>query len=152
MGNLSAVMRRSSESDPDLGHSDQRPILGAPAEAESRVTPVMPIPDWLRELDEKEARAPHDAHSEETEHQFWDAPPRYSRTSVLSLAPAARRAPSRWRVWSARLLFGTIFCAVVALLGFETTSVVRGASLTSAVTELRGHALARLGRNATPSP
>jgi hypothetical protein len=150
MGNLNAVMRRS-ESDPDLGGSDQRPILGAPAEPESRVTPVMPIPDWLREIDEQEARA-HDTHSEETEHQFWDAPPRYSRTSVLSLAPAALRAPSRWRVWGARLLFGTIFCAVVGLLGFETTSVVRGASLTSAVTELRGHALARLGHHATPSP
>jgi hypothetical protein len=112
----------------------------------------MPIPDWFRELDEKEERAPHDAHSEETEHQFWDAPPRYSRTSVLSLAPAALRAPSRWRVWGARLLFGTIFCTVVALLGFETMSTVRGGSLTSSVSALRGRALARLGNHTTPNP
>jgi hypothetical protein len=88
----------------------------------------MPIPDWLREQDDSENRHPaHELESDESEHGFWNAPPRYS-VAGLSLMPATFVAsPPRWRVWSARLLFGAILCVVVGLLGLEATPLVRGA-------------------------
>ncbi|HEX3854043.1 MAG TPA: hypothetical protein VHW01_23930 [Polyangiaceae bacterium] len=99
----------------------------------SRVTPVMPIPDLIRERDEGESLAVGDPASDESERGFWNAPPRYSVTG-LSLIPAAvLPPPPRIRVWSARLLFGAVLCAVVALLGFETASWAHDATATHAL-------------------
>jgi hypothetical protein len=84
----------------------------------------MPIPEWLRELDERERPPSDNPAGDDGELGFWNAPPRYSVTS-LSLAPPA---PPRMRVWNARLLFGAILCAVVTLLGVEASSFLRGAS------------------------
>jgi hypothetical protein len=41
------------------------------------------------------------------------------------------------RVWSARLLFGAVLCAVVTLLGFEATSWLQGAAATGVVAGLQ---------------
>jgi hypothetical protein len=129
MGNLSAVSRelglsttpRTVKPEPDPGPEQQE------NDATSRITPVMPIPDWLPERD-RESPVVGDLASDESEHGFWNAPPRYSVTS-FSLPPVAVvSAPARIRVWSARLLFGAVLCAIVALLGFETTSWVHSAA------------------------
>src|SRR5882724_10622009 len=125
MGNLSAVSRQ-------LGPSSVYPKPGPKPEERdgaSRITPVMPIPDWLREQDESENRHPaNELSSDETEHGFWNGPSRYS-VAGLSLIPRTLLAsPPRWRVWSARLLFGAVLCAVVGLLGIEAVSLVRSAS------------------------
>jgi len=97
---------------------------------QSRVTPVMPVPKWLRDLAAEPATS-DPALDEVQESQFWDTPPRYSVTSIPSLAPAPlMRAPSRWHVWSARALFATISCAVVALLVLELRSISGRVSLT----------------------
>jgi hypothetical protein len=84
-----------------------------PTAGESRVTPVMAAPKWLRDFD---SAAP-----DPNENQFWDAPPRDSATNLVSLAPSPleplEHTASRWNTWSARLLFATIACGVVALLG-----------------------------------
>src|SRR5882724_6577659 len=124
MGNLSAVSRR-------LAPSSIYPKPGPePKETDgtSRITPLIPIPDGLREQDQGENRHPTNAPaSDESEHGFWNAPPRYS-VAGLSLMPATPWAsPPRWRVWSARLLFSAILCVVVGLLGIEAISLVRGA-------------------------
>jgi hypothetical protein len=125
MGNLSAVSRQLV---PTSAHPKPSP---EPEERDgtSRITPVMPIPDWLREQDQSENRHPaHEPEPDETEHSFWNAPPRYS-VAGLSLIPATPLAsPPRWRIWCARLLFSAILCAVVGLLGIETSSLLQGAS------------------------
>jgi hypothetical protein len=130
MGNLSAVSRELGPSttpctlkpEPDLGPEQPE------NDATSRITPVMPIPEWLREHDDRESPIVGDPASDESEHGFWNAPPRYSVTS-FSLPPVpVVSAPPRIRVWSARLLFGAVLCAVVALLGFEATSWVHSAA------------------------
>jgi hypothetical protein len=124
MGTLSAVSG-------ELGPLSVDPKPGLEPEERdgaSRITPVMPIPEWLREPDECENRHPtNEPDSDESEHSFWNTPPRYS-VAGLSLAPARLFASSpRWRLWSARVLFSAILCVVVALLGIETVSLVRGA-------------------------
>ena len=124
MGNLSAVSRQlvPSSAYPKPGpEPDER-------DGTSRITPVMPILDWLREQEQGENRHPaYEPEPDETEHSFWNTPPRYSVVG-LSLIPATPLpSPPRWRIWSARLLFGAILCAVVGLLGIEASSLVRGA-------------------------
>ena len=99
-------------------------MLAEPQSGESRVTPVMPAPTWLRELGNEPPAASSSAQHDAEEHQFWDSAPRYSITNLASLAPPPLpRAPSQWRVWSARLLFVMIFSAVAALLGLEMRSL-----------------------------
>ena len=96
----------------------------------SRVTPVMPAPKWLRDFDKvaETSTTPLDM----DESQFWETPPRYSVTNLVSLSPApVPRTSSRWHTWSARLLFATIACAVVALLVLELRSLGRRVPLTS---------------------
>jgi len=107
-------------------------FLAEPAAAESRVTPVMPVPNWLRALDENEPpRDMSTTPSDADESVFWDTPPRYSVTNLASLAPAPLvRAPSPWRIWSARLLFAIISCVIVVLLGFELRSLSEHAPVT----------------------
>lgn len=103
--------------------------------------------------DEQLAQASDLAVSETAEHFFWETPPRYSVTGPPSLAPAPRRpAPSRWRVWGARLLFATICCAVVALLGLEIRSPVQRVPLLPAVGEIKARALAMFGKQSTAWP
>jgi hypothetical protein len=76
--------------------------------------------------DEQQAQAPGLALSETGEHHFWESPPRYSVTGFLSLAPAPlARSPSGLRIWGARLLFATICCAVLGLLGLEIRSLLQ---------------------------
>jgi len=85
----------------------------------------MAAPKWLRDYD----GAPPDA----DEGGSCDAPPRYSVTNLVSLAPAPlTHTSSRWNTWSARLLFATISCAVVALLVLELTSLRGRVPLTPA--------------------
>ena len=110
--------------------TEQAEGLDNPEAGQSRVTPVMPVPEWLRDL-ATEPDPSDSAQDDAEESQFWNTPPRYSLTNVASIAPAPRmRAPSRWHVWSARVLFATISCAVVALLVLELKSLSGGAPLT----------------------
>jgi len=88
----------------------------------SRETPVAPEPEWAPD------EAPTRANSvfAQCEAQFWDAPPRYSVMSPLSvLPPPELPAPSRARQWSAKLLFASVLFVVTALLGFEMVSVAQ---------------------------
>jgi len=96
----------------------------------NRITPIMPIPEWLREIDEREPPRGDEPAPDDGELGFWNAPPRYSVTSFSLAPPALAPAPPRIRVWNARLLFGAILCAVVTLLGVEASSFVRGAGAT----------------------
>ena len=105
-----ANQKRETEALDDSGATD------------SRVTPVVPAPRWMRGLGDEPAD-PSDLLDDADENQFWDSPPRYSSTNLASLSPATHRAaPSRWHAWSARLLFTTICCAVVVLLVLEVKS------------------------------
>jgi len=110
--------------------TEEAEVLDDPEAGQSRVTPVMPVPEWLRDLGTDPD--PSDSVQDDGEEsEFWNTPPRYSLTNVASIVPAPRlRAPSRWHVWSARMLFATISCAVVALLVLELRSLSGGASLT----------------------
>lgn len=96
---------------------------------ESEVAPVHS--NWLRGLDNQSA--PPSAPDDDVEqNQFWDTPPRYSATNLTSLAPGPlTRARSGWRTRSARLLFTTIFLAVIALLVLEMKSLSARVLLTS---------------------
>lgn len=126
MGNRSAMSR---EFRPASAYPPDRPNREPSAEQQeedkaSRITPVMPIPDWLREIDERNPSGQPETALEE-EHGFWNAPPRYSVTGLsLMPDPIVVPAPPRVRVWSARVLFSAILCAVVMLLGVEASSVV----------------------------
>ena len=88
MGNLSAVSRElGSSTTPRTVRPEPEPRPEQPEnDATSRITPVMPIPDWLREHDERESPIVGDPASDESERGFWNAPPRYSVTS-FSLPP-----------------------------------------------------------------
>jgi len=104
---------------------------GSPA-LESRVTPVVPASQWSSDVGDEPAAA-NGAFDESDENEFWDTPPRYSQTVIASLAPAPiTHAPSRWHTLSARLLFATIACAIIVLLGLELKSLSERAPLTSA--------------------
>jgi hypothetical protein len=123
MGNLSAASRQLGPS----SYPEQGPEPEERA-GTSRITPVMPIPDWLREQEQSENRHPTpEPESDETEHGFWNAPPRYSVAGPSLMPATPLPSPPRWRVWSARLLFSAILCAVVGLLGVEASSLDRGA-------------------------
>lgn len=101
-------------------------------EGADRITPVMPIPEWLRDTDEREPAQVGDPAAEDTELGFWNAPPRYSVIGP-SLPPAVLvSSPSRVRVWSARVLFSAVLCAVVTLLGVEASSLLHGAIIAQA--------------------
>jgi hypothetical protein len=64
--------------------------------------------------------------SEADEHEFWNTPPRYSETNLQPLALTPEAPPVwPWRVWAARILFATIFCAAVVLLAFELKALVQ---------------------------
>ena len=103
--------------------------------------------------EEQQAQAADLALSETGEHYFWETEPRYSVTGLQSLAPASGGPdPSRWRFWAARLLFATICCAVVALLGLEIRSMVQRVPLLPAVVELKARALAMFGKQSTARP
>lgn len=109
--------------------TEEAEVLEATQAGQSRVTPVMPVPEWLRDL-ATDPDPSDSAQDDGEESQFWNTPPRYSLTNIASLAPAPRtRARSRWHVWSARVLFATISCAVVALLVLELRSLSGRASL-----------------------
>ena len=65
---------------------------------------------------------PADGHEKE----FWDSSPRYSATSARpvaapSLAPAPR--PTRLRRALSKVLFGTLFSGVLALLAYEAATI-----------------------------
>jgi hypothetical protein len=125
------------------GQPNQEPSAQPPErDGSARITPVMPIPEWLREIDERNPSPLGDPEAaiEDTEHGFWNAPPRYSVTSVtgLSLIPApVVPAPPRLRVWSARALFSAILCVVVMLLGVEASSLMHGAVATHSLAGLQ---------------
>jgi hypothetical protein len=114
-----------------VGAVTEEPVgLDDPEAGQSRVTPIVPVPEWLRDLAAEPATS-DSAQDDGEESQFWNTPPRYSLTDVASIAPAPRmRAPSRWHVWSARVLFATIACAVVMLLVLELRSLSGQAPLT----------------------
>ena len=144
MGNLSAMSRQLEPSnDFPNAQSDREPSAQPPEhDGSARITPVMPLPDWLREIDERNSTPLCDPEAaiEDTEHGFWNAPPRYSVTSVtgLSLIPApVVPAPPRLRVWSARALFSAILCLVVMLLGVEASSLVHSAVATRSLAGLQ---------------
>jgi hypothetical protein len=149
MGKISAALRRQEESDLEVtGRRDRQAPLGDRADGQTRVTPVMPIPDWLRERDHEDQalHTPRGAHPEVDEHEFWDTPPRYSLTNLPSLAPVALRpVPSRWRIWTAQSLFGAILCVVVALLGLEILSLTRHVPPSSAHGDARESVLVGVG-------
>lgn len=106
--------RRDAEG---LEHSD---------DAKSGVTPVIRPPSWLGELDGDvpPLSSPRAVTEEEV---FWSTPPRYSL--LVSLAPPALPRPRA--TWSARLLFATICCAVIALLVLEMRSLTSRAAPSS---------------------
>jgi hypothetical protein len=123
-GKANAVMLGVVNQEPEAEVLDD---LGA---GQSRVTPVMPVPKWLRDLDAEPA-TPDSAQDDLDENQFWDTAPRYSVTNLASVVPAPLLpAPSRWHVWSARVLFATITCSVVALLVLELRSLSERVPLT----------------------
>jgi len=98
---------------------------------QSRVTPVVPAPRWLRAVGDEPATS-CDTQDDADENQFWDTPPRYSLTDLASLAPAPiTQTRSRWHVFGARALFGTICCAVVVLLVLEVRLFSERMSLAS---------------------
>jgi hypothetical protein len=132
MGNLSAVSRELGPATTPRQVRPEPDPRPEPSEEDgsARITPVVPVSDWLRERDERESPAVGDPASEESECGFWNAPPRYSVTNLSLMPAAALPAPPRTRVWSARLLFGAVLCAVVTLLGFETTTWVHNAAAT----------------------
>jgi hypothetical protein len=104
----------------DIGQDYDLPEVGA------RVTPLAEPPDWLRNSGRDglpiDGGEPHRA----VEEQFWNEPPRYSLTGIRSLLPEAMViAPSRLRLWGARLLFAATLCAVFALLALELSRVIK---------------------------
>lgn len=94
--------------------------------SEPPATPVMLPPSSTHELNDvlRSLGAPVPATEEDV---FWSTPPRYSQPApptLISVAPA-------WRVWSARLLFASISCAIVALVVFELRSLSERAQATA---------------------
>lgn len=98
--------------------------------AHSRVTPVMPPPNWW-EFDDAAPRNWWERVEEDAptvvpprpivdEGAYRDTAPRYSL--VMSLAPPAQ-SRSWHRTWGRRLLLVTISCAVVALLTLAANSL-----------------------------
>jgi hypothetical protein len=109
-------------------------VVDQPTDTDSRVTPLVPEPQWPR--DGMDSERPMDplavAPSDAAEHSFWDTPPRYSVTNSPSLAPSPPPPiSSPWRIFAARALFAMIFCAAVVLLALEIRALVGqdGASL-----------------------
>ncbi|HTA93561.1 MAG TPA: hypothetical protein VK745_28480 [Polyangiaceae bacterium] len=138
MGSFGGALRELDETDSDPSDGKAPVLEPPPPEGDGRVTPVMPIPDWLRELDEQATGPARREPPEDTEDRFWNEAPRYSVVNFPSLMPLAPPpVPSRLRVWGARLVFCTVFCAVVALLGFETASLLRSAGPTRSTSGLQ---------------
>jgi hypothetical protein len=103
-------------------------IVDEPIDPSSRVTPLVPVPEWHHIEDDRQSEPPALTPSDTAEQTFWETPPRYSQTTSASFAPppaAAPAAPSPWRTLAARGLFAMIFCAAVLLLGFEIKALVQ---------------------------
>jgi hypothetical protein len=114
---------------------EQQPSAGGLDEsdeaANSRVTPVMPAPNWWEfddaapanwweRVDDAPTLVPPQPVVDEG--AYRGTAPRYSL--LVSLAPPALAQPrSGHRAWGARLLFAAVLSAVVALLALEGSSL-----------------------------
>ena len=112
----------ASASSPNQSSTAQSGEHDIDVAAERRITPLVPTPsEWLRDFGSEPLPRPAATGVEDI---FWDAPPRYSITTPLSVPPVALPTPSRARRWGARILFVVLAGGVATVLGAEVMRII----------------------------